>query len=281
MADTYNLPRHSTESARLDAQHDAYVKIIGFLLHPRIAATLPPNARIADVGTGTGVWLHDLARESPPTWIYHGFDISDEQFPVNGGERDHTKYARLNITEPIPDGLKGQFDVVHLRLLVCGLTGYEWALAARNALQLLKPGGWIQWHESQFRDIETLQNVSGASTRHNRNLLKATMATLGKQGKMLDDALKLSSTVEAAGFVDCAEDVFSTGRVPEVREELMKVQFGAIKAIGTALAAKDARFPMTSGEMETELEEAERELEGGKAYYQWNMRIVTGRRPVG
>lgn len=144
MPDDYNLPRGTIESSRLDAQHEAYVKIIGYILHPRIASALPADARIAEVGTGTGVWMQELQRTCPSTWTFHGFDISDAQFAQNGTQ-SRTKYDVLNITEPIPEHLQGQFDVVHLRLLVCGLVDEQWAPAARNVLQLLKPGGWIQW----------------------------------------------------------------------------------------------------------------------------------------
>lgn len=276
--DTYTLPRHGDESTRLDAQHEAYSKIIGYLLHPRIQAALQPDARIADVGTGTGVWLQDLAKTCPSTWKLQGFDISDEQFPPTN-ERYSIQYDRLNITEAIPEQYQGQFDVVHLRLLVCGLTSDQWELAARNLLQLLKPGGFLQWHESQFRGIHTYQSVPGASIENNELLIRNTIASLNRQGKMLDDVLRLRQTVQSVGFEDCAEDVFSTDRVPEVREQLKGVQFGAVQAISRALAAKDPGFQMSSAEVEEALRRAEKELEGDKAYYQWTMRVVTGRKP--
>lgn len=278
MPDDYNLPRHGAESSRLDAQHDAYVKIIGFVLHPRIKAALPPDARIADIGTGTGVWLQALATTCPATWSLHGFDVSDAQFPHHR-PGDRITFSKLNITEPIPSHLRNTFDVVHLRLLVCGLMDPEWLPAAQNALHLLKPGGWIQWHESQFCDIQVYQNVPGASTAKNQELLRASIGTLNRQGKMLDNALRLCETVREAGFEDCCEDVFSTERVPEVKEQLMEVQFGAIRSISRVLAEKDPGFPMSTEELEVLLREAEGELEGGKAYFQWNMRVVTGRKP--
>lgn len=276
--DTYTLPRHGDESTRLDAQHEAYTKIIGYLLHPRIEAALPPSARIADVGTGTGVWLHDLAKTCPSTWELEGFDISDEQFPPPD-ERRRIQYDQLSITEAIPEQHQGQFDVVHLRLLVCGLTSDQWAVAARNVLQLLKPGGWIQWFESQFADLQTYQNVPGASIESNEQVYRNSIASLNRQDKMLDDVPRLRQTVQSVGFGDCAEDVFSSDRVPEVREQLMGVQFGALQAIARALAAKDPRFPMSSDEVEDAFKKAEKELEGGRAYYQWTMRVVTGRKP--
>jgi hypothetical protein len=61
--DTYGLTRDARESTRLDSQHIVWKKNIGFLLHPVIAASIPSNAHICDLGTGTGAWILDLANE--------------------------------------------------------------------------------------------------------------------------------------------------------------------------------------------------------------------------
>jgi methylase of polypeptide subunit release factors len=62
--DTYGLTRNARESARLNEQHKVWATNIGFLLHPRVVATLPEDALIADVGTGTGAWMLDLAAQA-------------------------------------------------------------------------------------------------------------------------------------------------------------------------------------------------------------------------
>jgi len=62
-ADTYGLTRDAKESLRLNAQHVVWKTNIGSLLHPKIAKSIPRDARIGDVGTGTGVWIMDLAEE--------------------------------------------------------------------------------------------------------------------------------------------------------------------------------------------------------------------------
>lgn len=66
-SDTYGLTRNAKESQRLDGQHFVWKKNLGFLLHPSVIASIPQDARIGDVGTGTGVWLIDLANESKDT----------------------------------------------------------------------------------------------------------------------------------------------------------------------------------------------------------------------
>ena len=62
-ADTYGLTRDAKESSRLNMQHVVWRQNLGFLLHPRVANDLPDNARIGDVGTGTGIWLIELTKE--------------------------------------------------------------------------------------------------------------------------------------------------------------------------------------------------------------------------
>ena len=61
VVDSYGLTRDKTESARLNAQHYVWRTNIGFLLHPRIASSLGKTPRIGDIGTGTGIWILELA----------------------------------------------------------------------------------------------------------------------------------------------------------------------------------------------------------------------------
>ena len=63
VVDNYGLTRDKTESARLNAQHDVWKTNIGFLLHPRIASSLSEAPRIGDIGTGTGIWILELANQ--------------------------------------------------------------------------------------------------------------------------------------------------------------------------------------------------------------------------
>jgi hypothetical protein len=66
-SDTYGLTRDTEESSRLDTQHEVWKKNIGFLLHPYVEKSIGDNAHIGDVGTGTGIWLVDLAKEYAAT----------------------------------------------------------------------------------------------------------------------------------------------------------------------------------------------------------------------
>ena len=128
--------------------------------------------------------------------------------------------------------------------------------------------------------MQALPNVPGAPVDHSQHLIRLIMPALARQRKVLDNVPKLRDTVQAAGFEGCEEDVFTTDQAVEVREQLMDVQFGAMQALLRGVAAKDPSFPLTSQELEEELGTAKEELEDGKAYFLWTMRVVTGRRPA-
>ncbi|KAJ5663571.1 hypothetical protein N7507_004302 [Penicillium longicatenatum] len=75
----YLLVRTMAESERLEMQYKAWQANIKYLLHPLIEQH--DTMRIADVGTGTGIWLSDLADALPKTCQLDGFDLSDAMFP--------------------------------------------------------------------------------------------------------------------------------------------------------------------------------------------------------
>jgi SAM-dependent methyltransferase len=95
------------------------------------------------------IWLQDLAnalsQSSPADREYIGFDISAQHFPDSAPP--NTVFKIHNILEPFPADLHGQFDLVHIRLLVLALAKDQFKTAVHNALELLKPGGFIQWEE--------------------------------------------------------------------------------------------------------------------------------------
>lgn len=108
--------------------------------------------KVVDVGTGTGIWMDALATYldpiSTPTGQnrqYHGLDISPANFPSS--HPTNFNYSVYNILQPIPEELKGKFDLVHVRLLAAALSKGDMTTVIENLTQFLQPGGWIQWEE--------------------------------------------------------------------------------------------------------------------------------------
>ncbi|KAL3480545.1 S-adenosyl-L-methionine-dependent methyltransferase [Aspergillus californicus] len=136
--------RHS--SARLNLQHHWVEETLGYLLHPDIP--VPENAKIADIATGTGIWPISYSRRVPPTVQIDGFDITDDQFPPSDWLQSNVSLRTLNIFEPVPDELKGQYDVVCIRYFGVLIRNNDPECVLRNLVAMLKPGGYIQWVES-------------------------------------------------------------------------------------------------------------------------------------
>ncbi|RMY72366.1 hypothetical protein D0863_04554 [Hortaea werneckii] len=287
--DTYTgLTRDQEESQRLNLQHDLYIKSTGFHLHPRIAATLPADAHIAEVATGTGIWLRSLAAssQSSPGWKYTGFDISPEQFPPDP-DRKGIGFRVLDILKPPPEEEKGKYDVVHVRLLVCGLKATDWLHAAEHILALLKPGGWIQWHEGTFAELQFLQSTPQTPyPSASREIAQYAIRTLNEtERKVLTaDVLKLPQTVTEAGFADVERYLFSSDRaeVEEMREVATRVEIGAMVVLARYCARRHPEAGKSASEVEGLVGKCWGEMRAaGQWYCRWDMHVVTGRKAGG
>ncbi|KAH9822803.1 methyltransferase [Teratosphaeria destructans] len=270
----YTLPRDQTESGRLNRQHEVYKQQLGYLLHPTIAASLPPTAHIADVATGTGIWLLDLVSTLPPTHTFTGLDLSPAQFPAT--PPPNFTFRTMNVLEPPPPELQGQFDLVNLRLLICGLTQPDWRTAARHVRLLLRPGGALQWTEGDFAHMDILQSAPGTSIAASRSVFDFVIASHQRKGKMVsDDVRRLRGVVEAEGFVECREDVVSSDRVAEGRMEGSVIGVGAINSLARNMAREGG-----GGEgIEESCEAAVLEI-GDGVYWRWNIHTIVARKPL-
>ena len=81
---------------------------LGYLLHPCIT---PHDTKpvVCDMGTGTGLWLLDLADASPASSL-HGFDIDISQAPPKEWLPATVTIDPLDIFESIPEHLVGKFE---------------------------------------------------------------------------------------------------------------------------------------------------------------------------
>ncbi|KAG2421785.1 hypothetical protein HFD88_005761 [Aspergillus terreus] len=146
--DNYPLGRNLFHSVRLDAQHLLWRLHTGYLLHPRVPVR--DNMKIAELGTGTGVWLLEAEKHLPPTTQLHGFDISDEQFPQKEQCPPNVRFDIMDSFVDPPASRIGQYDVVHLRMWASNFRDKDLAPILRHVMKLLKPGGFVQWEEADL-----------------------------------------------------------------------------------------------------------------------------------
>lgn len=181
---------------------------LGYDIHPTIAARLPEDPRIADIGTASAHFLLKLA-PIYPKGKFHGYDISPHFFPSEIPE--NVKLLILDARKPIPKELEGTYDLVHVRLLSMGLLESDWPFVVANLSRLLKPGGALQWEECNFL-ASTQQGFYPESTfgavHMIEKLLLDTFAPHFTVGyNTLPDEMK------SAGLIEIETDIVGSDRV--------------------------------------------------------------------
>ncbi|KAG9599070.1 hypothetical protein KCU77_g394, partial [Aureobasidium melanogenum] len=250
-SDAYGLTRDQVESKRLNAQHNIWKTNIGYLLHPRIQSDLAEDPRIGDMGTGTGVWIVDLASEmavNGKAARYEGLDISPSQFPSS--PPDEIFFSTLNLLEPVPVHMQATFDVIHLRLLILGLPRNTW------------------------NRIKVVQNMPGVSISAARELSEQIVHHGRKSGQGWDDVQNLASTMSSVGFKNVSVDVFSSDRVASTREGFNDSIIGAAAGMIKMFVKADGEASFWNGAGAQLHADAASELADGKAYYRAEINVV-------
>ncbi|BCS17813.1 class I SAM-dependent methyltransferase [Aspergillus puulaauensis] len=210
----YVLIRSNAESERLEKQFNSWQANIGYLIHPSIAQH--DDMRIADVGTGTGIWLQQLAKVLPPSTRLDGFDLSDSMF-----SRDNLpgniKFHYQNFLQPFPEEVLGKYDLVHVRVMVLALSSDEWEPAVRNLMTLLRPGGYLQWVDCAAHDC-VVKGPDGANPTHAQRYMDIFQSGMMAVGKTPNIAA-LKGIFQKSGLADCEEQVFTLVN-PKAREDV-------------------------------------------------------------
>ncbi|PLB50769.1 S-adenosyl-L-methionine-dependent methyltransferase [Aspergillus steynii IBT 23096] len=170
--DDYVLSRDYIDVSRLNLQHRLWTQMFGYLLHPDID-TSKPDLKIADVGTGTGAWLSDLAPHLPSTAQLDGYDLDISQAPPAEWLPSNMRLRTWDAFSSVPDDMVGQYDIVHAKLFVFVVKGDPTVLL-RNMLRLLKPGGYLQWAEVDVPGMKLTKTNPSLPSEHMNQLFSMT-----------------------------------------------------------------------------------------------------------
>ncbi|KAL9118055.1 MAG: hypothetical protein Q9187_005404 [Circinaria calcarea] len=121
---------------RLNLQHFFWKDQLGYNLHPSIP-TSNPEIKIADVGTGTGIWLLELARDLSSSAQLDGFDIDLSQSPPKEWLPKNVNMYKLDVFEELPDDLVGKYDVIHARLFLLIVQNNDPTPILKNFIRML------------------------------------------------------------------------------------------------------------------------------------------------
>ncbi|GAB1215377.1 hypothetical protein ATERTT37_004563 [Aspergillus terreus] len=280
--DLYLLNRNPEESARLNKQHGFLVDLIGGTpIHPSIPTD--NITAVADVGTGTGVWLASLPDSLPTsnTPLYlHGFDISATQFPFY---KDITPTRELHLSvhdarNRFPAEHHGRYDLVHLRLLVGAFQEDDYVRTIHNVYELLKPGGHLQWDECSSSAFATAEDPPSEIARAMQEIIVDAVHNLQLA---VDPPALIERLAGEVGFVDVARTRYTTLDKPHLhgtaRAWILKLM--------TTLLPNSVASCARGAEREAAMQRAERLLKEFEGHCERvlplvNLQVIVGRKPL-
>ncbi|KAH8781023.1 UMTA methyltransferase family protein [Diaporthe sp. PMI_573] len=148
----YVFTRDFLDNNRINLMHTLWCKIFGYNVHPKIPISRP-NLRVADVGTGTGIWLFDVRESVDPSARLEGFDISFDAAPPKETLPSNVSFRHWDVNSDLPQDLVGVFDVVHVRFFAFVLMNDQVQPVVERLFKMLKPGGYLQWGDPDFQSV--------------------------------------------------------------------------------------------------------------------------------
>ncbi|ORY96222.1 S-adenosyl-L-methionine-dependent methyltransferase [Syncephalastrum racemosum] len=143
----YVLPDDDEDKDRLHQQHWMLKLAYGNNFDAPVEAQLENGAVVLDSGCGPATWTLELANAYPHSTFY-GIDVAP-QFPETIKPFNcNFQVADLASKLPFPDNT---FDFIHQRLLVVALSRAGWNNCISELYRILKPGGWIEFRETDIR----------------------------------------------------------------------------------------------------------------------------------
>ncbi|KAF2692028.1 hypothetical protein K458DRAFT_286569 [Lentithecium fluviatile CBS 122367] len=206
----YTFTRDLIDNNRVNPQHHLWIQLFGYHVHPAIpllgrAAENAKPLRIADIGTGTDIWMTSLGEQIPDSVRFDGLDVSFDAAPPLQWLPSNIVLKKWNVREPPPEELVGAYELVHIRNFAYVLQDAEVPNVLAHLVALIKPGGYLQWGEPDVASFRVERTDPKNKVDTFMDLLKVSQG----QDERLAPAWisKLPETFERSGLVNVEADV--------------------------------------------------------------------------
>ncbi|KAF7295429.1 S-adenosyl-L-methionine-dependent methyltransferase [Mycena indigotica] len=195
---SYPLPADAKEKERLQLQHDAIKKLYEdrILLAP---VDLDKKASVLETGTGSGIWVVDLAGRKSNIDIV-AVDIESRNWPTSPPK--NIEFILGTVLE-LPKEWDNKFALVHQRLLLLALAREQWPVALKEMYRVLKPGGWVQLGETKIWPNDFKDPARPCTEK----LATLYRALADSKELYIDCAESLGKMLAAAGFTNIKGEI--------------------------------------------------------------------------
>lgn len=165
----YWFPNDAQEQDRMDFTHSLFLR----LLEGKLAcAPIGEPADVLDIGTATGIWAIDFAKQHPRSRVI-GSDLSLIQ-PLS--HLPNCEFVRDDIEDLWV--FDRHFDYIHLRLMVSSFKDPRAVM--QTIFDNLKPGGWVEYQDTIFEAGAIDDTVKGTPFQDWLDRMQTGASNLGE-----------------------------------------------------------------------------------------------------
>ncbi|KAF4335839.1 methyltransferase [Fusarium beomiforme] len=278
-AGAYNFPNDDIEQEREDMKHAMVRLLSGQKLH---FAPIDENLQnVLDIGTGTGIWAIEMGEQYPSANVL-GIDLS----PIQPTWLPPNVHFMVDDVESPWLHPQNHFDYVHSRHTVQGIK--DWPQLFSNALQHIKPGGWMELQEIHHYPHNARTGKAIPPHEHPVaqywTYINEGLKELGVDFPAASGG-KLAAKMQAAGFVNVTERIFHVPLGTWPKNQVLKTVGLYWRTILTDGLQAIALGPMSRGmgwsrdQIEVFLVDVRRAYSDNTALLYMPMHIIYGQRP--
>ena len=138
----------------------------------------------------------------------------------------------------------------------------DWSIMAQNVIQLLKPGGSIQWEEPDLWNVRVLREKVESQTDNLARLIHYWNSTMGE--KLLYGFSTLPAIYQAFGLVNVREDVVASDRLLHNRIPFAKISADGAFGWARLRAMNGMSGALTMEQVEEMQRGVDRDFESGE-----------------